>query len=377
MNVVLLHIITSLRDGGAQSVLFKLCNATPNYRHIIFCLTKPSKYSYAFVEKGFEVYHFPLSFFFLPLNLFKLFIKARRVNPSLIQSWMYHADFIASLLGLFYRIPVLWNIRHSTLSFRTSSFSTFLLALLLGSISHWFPKRIVCCSSSAADYHINRGYCSSKFTIIYNGYELPKEIMLSSINNFRTLHQISSSTFTLGMVARFDPQKDHDSLFCALSNFSKSNFSFKLILAGTCMNLSNSILVESLKRYELFSNTILLGPIDFVPLLMSALDVHILSSSYGEAFPNVLAESMLCKTPCISTDVGESSVIIGDSGWIVPPSSPSLLAYAIKSAYNEKYTSSDNWYQRGEFARSRIMNLFSLESMSAQYISLWDLHRLK
>jgi len=106
--------------------------------------------------------------------------------------------------------------------------------------------------------------------------------------------------------------------------------------------------------------------------VMNALDVHVLSSAYGEAFPNVLAEAMACGTPSVTTDVGDAALIVGDTGWVVPPRSEQLLAKAMEHALQQWAEDCGQWRQRQQAARERIVHSFSLDTMAQRYRQVWE-----
>jgi len=102
---------------------------------------------------------------------------------------------------------------------------------------------------------------------------------------------------------------------------------------------------------------------------MNGIDLYVQSSSYGEGFPNVVAESMACGTPCVVTDVGDASLIVGKSGWVVPPNDPNKLAKAIEIALKEIKTR--RWNKRCNLARLRIKINFDISKMIKSYNELW------
>ena len=114
----------------------------------------------------------------------------------------------------------------------------------------------------------------------------------------------------------------------------------------------------------------LLGQTNDISMVMNSLDLHVLSSSYGEGFPNVVAEAMACGTPCVVTEVGDSSLIVGKTGWIVPPKNPVRLSKAIENALNERDT--PKWKNRSKMARLRIEENFSITGMLNLYFKYWQ-----
>ena len=204
--------------------------------------------------------------------------------------------------------------------------------------------------------------------MIHNGYDL-EELQLDPESGLRLRKELQlDDSFIIGFMARWDPIKDHDTLFRAVEIWSRtSTLKYNLVLVGKGCDSGNAHLKSLLRQYSLESNTKLLGQRSDVSNIMNMLDLHVLSSK-SESFPNVLAEAMACGTPCLSTDVGDAAEIIGNTGWVVAPESPKAMAEGLQRASVEL----QNRRIPSDACRERIAQKFSAASMINAFHDIWE-----
>lgn len=365
-----LHIITGLQDGGAEAILYRLCRRDADDIHHVVSLTGPGKYGPLLEAADVQVTCLDMPRGRVKLKaIIKLWRVIRRVRPDAIQTFMYHADLVGGVVGRLSGVRnISWGIHHSTLSPAENARSTIAVARICAKLSRLVPRRIICCADKAAEVHAELGYDVERLRVIKNGYDLsiyrPDP---DAGDRFRATLGIGSGP-TIGFVARFVPEKDHDNLFRALAILKQHGLPPTCLLAGAGMDRQNAELVAMLEARDLTGNIVLLGPQDDIPALMNGLDLHVMSS-ISEGFPNVLAEAMACGTPCVSTDVGDAADIVGGTGWIVPPGDPAALAAAIEAAFRERST--PDWVKRKKAARHRVETQFSIEAMVRKYRGVW------
>ncbi|MDA3876250.1 MAG: glycosyltransferase [Halothiobacillus sp.] len=373
MTKKVVHIITGLNDGGAEAVLYRLCINDNTQKHFVVSMMDAGKYGPLLQQAGLEVYCLNMSQGWVTLRgVWRLWSLLRALKPSIVQTWMYHADLIGGVVARLAGVKsVCWGIRHSNLSHGTVKRSTILVAKICAKLSGIIPVRILCCSEQAALMHQVLGYSAKKFAVIANGYDLQKfnPDMTARVVLRKTLG-IDENTALLGMVARFDPQKDHANLICALKHVKKQKPKFCCVLVGTDMVSTNNKLIELLRKFNVLDNVRLLGRRNDIPFIMSGLDIHVLSS-LGEAFPNVLAEAMACATPCVTTDVGDAALIVGETGWVVSPGNAEALAAALLESL-PALADTPAWTIRKQQARQRIVDNFSLEKMVNAFHNVWN-----
>lgn len=366
------HIISGLNDGGAEAVLYRLCANDNAEKHHVISLMDDGKYGPLLREAG-----VPVSCLYMPQGritaggLWQLWQLLRQARPQVVQTWMYHADLIGGVIARLAGVKqVYWGIRHSTLDKEQSKRSTIWVARLCARISSRIPSAIICCAQKALEVHRDLGYAADKLQVIPNGYDLVR-FNIDTVNRTRLRVELDAENrWLIGMVGRFDPQKDHLNLLNALAIAKRQGVNLCCVLIGRDLDKSNTQLMTWLTKLDLINEVTLLGQRTDIPDVMNALDVHVLSSSYGEAFPNVVAEAMACGTPVVVTDVGDAAVITGKTGWVVPPKDSDALAKALLQAHaaiNDVVA----WQVRCTAARQRVEDHFSLERMVQSYHFAW------
>ena len=86
---------------------------------------------------------------------------------------------------------------------------------------------------------------------------------------------------------------------------------------------------------------------------------------------NGLAEAMLCKTPCVSTDVGCAKTIISSTGGIIVPTNNSYVLYKAIKKFYEVYKIKKNWNSIKNNSRNRIIKNYNIRDISLKYLKLW------
>lgn len=372
-KITIFHVITGLGMGGAEMMLYKLlsCMDQKTFTNEVVSLTEVSVIGRKIQEMGVRVRALRVNgLLSSPLAVIRLAWWMRKARPAIVQTWMYHGNLFGGLAArLAGSVPVIWGIRQSNLDLKSSRRSTIFISKLGARLSPYLPNRIVNCSSVAKDLHVSLGYASRKMTVIPNGFD-PAEFRpnQSARTDVRRSLGIPENGVVVGLVGRFHPQKDHKGFIDAAGELSSKLPDVYFLLCGKDINSKNQQLMTWIKEARLDDRCLLLGIRQDMPRLVAAFDIAVSSSSFGEGFSNVIGEAMACGVPCVATDIGDSSFIVGDTGRIVPPKNSQAMAKALEKLIG---MDPDKRTMLGNKARSRIEKHFSLSAVTARYENLY------
>ena len=368
-----LFVITNLSVGGAENMLFKILLSLDrnNISPVVVSLVGVGDIGSRIQLLGVPVIALGMTRGLpSPLGFLRLVKLMRQLRPRIVHTWMYHSDFIGGVAARLVGIKrVIWCIRHADLSRDKNKRSTLMVVKACAMLSRWVPARIISCSHRARDTHILVGYDANKMHVIPNGFDLSSFVPNPQTRiAVRRELGVPLDVPVVGLVARFDRQKNHSGFIAAAALVRAQLPDAQFVFAGTGVDSDNKELVNAISAARLDANVHLLGRRDDVPRLMASLDV-LASSSDGEGFPNVLGEAMACGVPCVVTDVGDSAEIVGDTGRVVEPGDMVGLANGLIELLRMPKAQRD---ELGERARARISSNYEIGAVTRMYESFYE-----
>ena len=352
-----MHVITGLGVGGAETMLASLAReeAAAGQAPIVVSLLPGGAIAERLKAGGIAVFD-------LGMRqgrpggggAFKLRALIRRFQPAVLQSWMYHANLVATaglaLSGRRKHTMHYWGIRCSDMDLNAYGWM-FRAVVKAGALFSNRPDAIACNSEAGIAVHEALGYRPRRFILVDNGIDTgrfkPDPEARSAV---RQEFGIAPDTLVISTAARVDPMKDYANLFAALDRLPG--------VTAIVMGDGTGALPE---RPDLMR----LGRCDRVPQILAAADIIVSASAYGEGFSNAIAEGMSCGLPAVATDVGDARRIVGPAGTIVAPRDAAALAAGI-----QQFIENSGRLATGRTARERIEKEFSLDRAVARFRAL-------
>lgn len=367
-----MHIITDLDIGGAEMMLYKLlsCLDKERFTNLVVSLGPVGPLDKHIKSLGVTVYNLKMGRGIVLLR--GLFLLAKLVltwKPEIIQTWLYHADLLGLLVGKLSGVHrIVWNVRCSKVDFRYYALTTRWIFCLLSRLSH-LPDAVVVNSGPGKKFHLQKGYHPKRWEVIPNGFDVQRyRPSLEARTRYRRGFGMEASDRIIGMAARYDPMKDHANFFAAAGRLRAISNHVRFVLCGKGMDEDNGDVKKMIQSKGLAGRVYLLGERPDMHAIFPCFDIGTLTSSFGEGFPNVLGEAMACGVPCVATDVGDASYIVGNTGKIVPPGNPVALARAWHDLLS---ISPEQLSELGLKARKHIEDNFSISKVAHQYEQLY------
>lgn len=370
MKIVIL--IRALNQGGAQRQVVNLANALAIQNHqvtvcVFYCgeqledrLLK-SKIALVSLDKQnrWDI--------FGPLRRF--YTMLLRESPDVLYSFLGGSNILSGLAKLFSsHYKVLWGIRSSNMDLNVYDNLSKLIFIIEQKMS-FLPDLIIANSHAGQRHLIDIGFPPDKIRVVHNGIDTrqfyvdgSKKDILKDKLNYRRSH------FLVGLVARIDPKKDHENFIKAAALLASKRRDINFVIIGRGDKQQIIQLEKLMDQLKLADRMRFLGPQQDMNTMYNGLDLLCLSSSFGEGFPNVLGEAMACGIPCVATSVGDSAVVLGDTGLVVPPHDHHALSEAMEQMIKRIEMDKDNIKHR---VLKRVNDNFLNHVMVSRTLSLF------
>jgi glycosyltransferase involved in cell wall biosynthesis len=334
----ILHLITSLKIGGAESALYNFLEQAANGQneHVVIYF-HDGQNAKKIAHLGITVIQIQgLISPYDPVGIWRLHNCITQQKPTLIHSALWSANIIGRLLAKLHKIPIICDLHGNSydegwlrnfIERKTAHLSSKIIAVSENTRTVYCENIINRITDKAKQKNIMQ-----KVIIVNNGIDFYALLHHATKNKItRNDIGINKSDFIIGAVGRLEPIKSYDVLikaFAYLVNDEKI-LNVKLCIIGG--GSQENTLKQLTKKLQIDHKTIFLGqqenPYQFYPLF----DCFVLSSN-SEGMSIALLEALAFGLPIITTNNHPTHDVIqqGIHGFIVPPQQPITLVQRLK-----------------------------------------------
>jgi len=278
----------------------------------------------------------------------------QKTKPDLISCHTAKAGMVGRFAGFLTGVPTIFTAHGWQFAEGISSLQR-IVVLAIEYICAQLSKNIIVVSEYdyrlALAYHITS---LKKLVLIHNGMpDLP----------YTPLSDTTQPE--LVMIARFQEQKDHSTLFKALALLKEEPWHCTLIGDGPLLDHYKQEAVH----LGLDARIAFTGQITNVQDYLQRSDIYLLISNW-EGFPRSILEAMRAGLPVIASDVGgcKEAVIHEETGYIIPRGDVAQLKIALQKLLQD----SDLRKRMGNAGRIRFETYFEFEQMYKKTKAIWE-----
>ncbi len=318
----------SFNIGGAERQLVTLANELAGRRHeIVIASYYPGGALSKMIDpKRIRVISYEKK---SRWDLFTLFFKTLKIvrdeQPTVLHGWMHTQNVVATAARVLNpKVKMVWCVRASNLE-TVLDWAEKLTIWLQARLAR-FADCIIVNSMAGLQYAVQSGLPREKMLFIPNGIDTnlfyPND---EEGKHIRAQWAIEDGAKIVGNVARFDPIKNHPMFLKAAALVAAQRSDVHFVCVGHGKDSYLQELKQISRTLGIEKRVHWIQADSDVRAIYNAVDVFC-ASSLSEGFPNVIGEAMACGRQCVVTDVGDSALVVGETGVVVPSDNAEALA---------------------------------------------------
>jgi len=296
-----------------------------------------------------------------PITFLKVYRICKQVRPDILHTW--------SSMSAIFAFPAVMLLNAKLLNGNIAKApnkpSIWDKDLLRAKLTFLFSDIIVGNSNAGLKAY---GAPKVKSVCIHNGFDFKRIENIEDPKLILKNYKISTD-FVIGKIAAFENRKDYETFIGAANRINqiRDDVTFMAVGDGQLLQSIKNLVPERMKDKVIFT-----GPVLNVESIINIFDTGILSTNkdvHGEGISNSIMEYMAMGKPVIATEGGGTSEIVidGQTGFVIPPKSPGVLADKILELLDNRQMAN----QFGSAGQQRIRIHFNQKKMTQSYLKLY------